>query len=377
MAGFYIHIPFCRKVCYYCDFHFVASLKSKDNVLKAIIKEIELRSNDWKNETFETIYFGGGTPSILSIEEIVQISKIIRDNYNIKSYPEFTLEANPDDLTRNYLQSLKQNTDVNRLSIGIQSFNDDILKYMNRRHTDLQAIESVKNAQKAGFENITIDLIYGVPGLQNKEWESTVHASLDLKIQHLAAYHLSIEPKTVFGVMQKQKKMNPVAEEISLAQYKFLVDKMREAGYEHYEISNFAHNKMYSKHNTSYWKNVPYIGIGPSAHSFDGNKRRWNISNNSQYSNCLLNSFENYFEEENLTTDEKFNDYILTSLRTMWGANLDYINENYGKKYSDYCKSVLSKREIAKDVEVYSQNFRIKEKSWLIADYLMSEFFMV
>lgn len=377
MAGFYIHIPFCRKVCYYCDFHFVASLKSKDRVLEAIKKEIEHRSTEWKSVSFDTIYFGGGTPSVLSIDEINNLTKTIFDNYTLAQKPEFTFEANPDDLSPEYLQNLKNNTEINRLSIGIQSFNDKILQFMNRRHNSAQAIDSVIHSQKAGFENITIDLIYGVPGLDNIEWEKAIQTFLNFGINHLAAYHLSIEPKTVFGVMQKKNKIRPVNEDISLIQYRLLADKLKTAGFEHYEISNFAKPGRYSKHNTSYWQNIPYIGIGPSAHSYNGNLRRWNVSNNTQYCNSILDSDGTFFEEEILTPDEKFNDYILTSLRTMWGASLAKIENDFGAKYSDYCISILEKPQLKDHINIEGQKFKISENSWLIADNLMSEFFMV
>jgi oxygen-independent coproporphyrinogen-3 oxidase len=377
MAGFYIHIPFCSRVCYYCDFHFVASLKSKETVVAAIKKEIADRSKEWKNETFQTIYFGGGTPSILSVDEIISIIKIIDNNYTIEGLEEFTLEANPDDLTFEYLKKLKEETGISRLSIGIQSFDDKILKFLNRRHTGIQAVDSVKNALKAGFENITIDIIYGIPGLDNITFEKDLNTFLSLEIPHLSAYHLSIEPKTVFGVMQKRNQLKAVDENLSTQQYTFLTETLTKKHFEHYEISNFAKSGMYSKHNTAYWKNIPYVGIGPSAHSFDGDKRRWNIANNTAYSRSLSNSSQEYYQEEKLTPDEKYNDYILTSLRTMWGANLDYINKTFGDKYLNYCLSILSKKEIVKDLIVKNQNFRINESSWLIADYLMSEFFMV
>lgn len=377
MAGFYIHIPFCKKVCYYCDFHFVASLKYKQNVIDALKLEITRRSSEWKDFTFDTIYIGGGTPSILSINEIQDIINLVYDNYKIGTNPEVTLEANPDDLSAEYLSLLKKHTPINRLSIGIQSFDNNILMFLNRRHNGQQAIDAVRNANTVGFENITVDLIYGIPGLDNIKLKNDLQTFSSLNIPHLSAYHLSIEPKTVFGVMQKRNKLKPIDENDSTDQYKILTGFMSMAGFEHYEISNFAKDKRYSRHNTSYWSNVPYIGTGPSAHSFNGKTRRWNISNNTLYSNSLTQQLNNFFEEEELTTDEKYNDYILTSLRTMWGANLNKIETAFGKKYSGYCIATFEKPVIKENLITDGQNFRISEKGWFIADYLMSEFFMV
>ncbi|MBN2486540.1 MAG: radical SAM family heme chaperone HemW [Bacteroidales bacterium] len=377
MAGFYVHIPFCRKVCYYCDFHFVAGLKAKSRVLDAMHNETEQRKNDWQEHQFETIYFGGGTPSVLSIDEIKALCETIFKNYNFSESPEFTIEANPDDLTPAYLRALKSETSINRLSIGIQSFNDNILKFLNRRHSGKQAIDSVNRARDAGFDNITIDLIYGIPGLTNAEWEKALVTFLGLGIKHLAAYHLAIEPKTVFGVWQKKNRIAPVSDNVSVQQYKMLTGILAEAGFEHYEISNFAAGKMYSKHNTAYWQNIPYIGIGPSAHSYNKNVRRWNLPNNTLYSNCLTDKPDRYFEEENLSTDERFNDYILTSLRTMWGASLEKIENDFGRNYSEWCHETLANKAVKDNIVIQGRNFRIPESSWLIADRIMEAFFRV
>jgi oxygen-independent coproporphyrinogen-3 oxidase len=377
MAGFYIHIPFCRKVCYYCDFHFTASLKNKNKVLEAIKTEIIRRSNDWKNTTFDTFYFGGGTPSILSIDEIVSVTDLVFKMYKFSDNPEFTIEANPDDLSKEYLSGLKQRTKVNRLSIGIQTFNNDLLKYLNRRHSGMQAIESVKDAQLTGIENITIDLIYGIPGMENSMLQNDLDTFIGLEIPHLSAYHLSIEPKTVFGVMQKRNQIKPVNEEISMQQYGLVTQTLKKNGYEHYEISNFAKNSMYSKHNTSYWNDQYYIGIGPSAHSYNGLQRRWNISDNSQYTNALLSDDNTYFDEEVLTKQEKYNDYILTSLRTKWGADLTIIEKNFGIAYADHFQNIYTKKEMSKNFITDGYVFRLSETGWFIADYIMSEFFWV
>ena len=377
MAGLYIHIPFCKKACYYCDFHFVANLKNMNSVINSIITEIEQRSYEWKDFNFDTIYFGGGTPSVLRINDIETIVNAIYKNYNIAPNPEFTFETNPDDLTLEYLKSLSNYTPINRLSIGIQSFQDDILKFLNRRHDGKQAIESIKNARLSGFENITIDLIYGIPGLGNENWKKNVMVPVELELPHLSSYHLSIEPKTVFGVMQKKHKLNPVNEECSIEQYNILIETLNVAGFEHYEISNFAKNNQYSKHNSSYWKNIPYIGIGPSAHSYDGNSRRWNISNNTIYSQSKTNSNSSIFETEILTQTDMFNDYILTRLRTVWGADLTEIRTAFGEEFVFHCENTLKKKGIQESIIRNGDSFKIDEKNWLIADYIMREFLVV
>lgn len=376
MAGLYIHIPFCRKACYYCDFHFVASLKDKNSLIKALIKEIELRRTEWSNFNFDTIYFGGGTPSVLEIDEIVSITNAIYSNYNINPEIEFTLEANPDDLNPEYLEKLKKETKINRFSLGVQSFNDNILKYLNRQHNAQQAIDSILNIKKAGFESITLDLIYGIPGLENEEWLKNLQIFNELGITHLSAYHLAIEPKTVFAVWQKRGKFNQVEEEHSLLHYEILTAFAVENGFDHYEISNFAKNNQYSKHNTSYWKGTPYLGIGPSAHSYN-KLRRWNIANNSKYIDSVLNNHEDYFENEKLSKNEMFNDYILTSLRTKWGVDFNVIKEKFGEEFYIHCIKTIEKVDARDRITLNKSGFRLSEKGWFIADYLMSEFFIV
>lgn len=377
MAGFYIHIPYCKKACYYCDFHFVASLKNKNDMINALVKEIITRRTEWESESFDTIYFGGGTPSILAVDEIRKISNVIFENYSVNANMEFTIEANPDDLTVQYLDELKQKTRVNRFSLGVQSFDDSILKFLNRRHNSKQAVECVINAKKTGFDNFTLDLIYGIPGLSVELWKNSLDIFHKLDIPHFSAYHLMIEPKTVFAVWQKQGKFHPMDEDESLRHYNTLISFAKETGYDHYEISNFARNGIYSRHNTSYWKDIPYIGIGPSAHSFNKGIRRWNISNNSKYTISLMNNQKNYFEYENLTVNEKFNDYMLTSLRTKWGADIEYIKKNFGEEFMVHCMQVMQKFKEKDKIVLNKNNISLTEQGWFIADYLMSEFFMV
>jgi oxygen-independent coproporphyrinogen-3 oxidase len=377
MAGLYIHIPFCKKACYYCDFHSVASLKDKSELLQALRKELILRKEEWISHTFDTIYFGGGTPTVLSVEEIQQLILTIFENYTFENNLEFTIEANPDDLSSSYLDNLRKKTPVNRLSIGIQSFHDGILKFLNRRHNSTQALESIIHAKNAGFTNITVDLIYGIPGLTETEWKKTLNLFFSLNINHLSAYHLGIEPKTVFSVWQKKGKFIPIKEEESIKQYETLITTMKQNEFQHYEISNFAKNKQFSKHNTSYWNSVPYLGIGPSAHSYVNNQRRWNISNNSKYIVSILNNRNDYFEQETLSLQDQFNDYILTSLRTSQGLNISYIRDNFGTKHYNHCLNVYRRMKESNNIILDNEKLYISEKGWFVSDYLISEFFII
>lgn len=375
MAGFYIHIPFCKEVCYYCDFHFVATLKYKDQMVEAMLKEIELRSKSWNHEEFQTLYFGGGTPSVLSIDEINRLVTKIFERYNFSSTIEFTLEANPDDLTPDYLKSLKKSTPVNRLSIGTQSFRDVDLKTMNRRHTGEEAYSSIKNAQDIGFSNLNIDLIYGVPGLTDAAWEENISKFLALDIPHLSAYHLTFEPKTVFDHLRKKNKLHPVKDDISQSQYKTLISSLKRNGFQHYEISNFAKEGYYSNHNTNYWLGASYIGIGPSAHSFDGKQRSWNVSNNTKYCKDILAENNSFYTLEDLSISDQFNEYILTSLRTHWGVNIEFIAQRFGERFTNHLLNTIHKFNEGEHYEKTDIGFKLSEKGWLIADYIMRELF--
>jgi oxygen-independent coproporphyrinogen-3 oxidase len=376
MAGFYIHIPFCKKVCYYCDFHFVATLKYKDDMLDAMHEEIRSRASLWKSFTFSTLYFGGGTPSVLSVDEINRLEEEIRKHYNFKENIEYTLEANPDDLTTEYLKNLKQHTEINRLSIGTQSFHNRDLKLMNRRHNGEEAYSSIARAMQHGFTNLNIDLIYGVPGLSDSDWEANIARFIELKAPHLSAYHLTFEPKTVFDHMRKKNKLKPVNEEISQQHYAILVEQLKNNGYEHYEVSNFALEGYRSQHNTNYWKNKPYIGIGPSAHSFIGNQRTWNIANNTKYCEALFSGNSNYITREELSPTTHYNEYVITSLRTAWGFDQYYVNEHIGIDFIEHTNSVLSKFKEGEHFVYTEKGFALTEKGWLISDYIMREFML-
>jgi oxygen-independent coproporphyrinogen-3 oxidase len=325
MAGIYIHIPFCKQACHYCDFHFSTSLTYKDELIQALLKEIRLQKDFLGGETIETIYFGGGTPSLLKSEEVNLLINTITDIHTVSSDSEITLEANPDDLSPQKVKELKQ-TPVNRFSIGIQSFFDDDLTWMNRVHRSTEAEASVKRAQDAGFENITVDLIYGYPLLTDQKWKYNLDKVFDLRIPHISSYSMTVEPKTALASFIKKKKQSPMSEEQSAEQFIQLMEAMALHGFEHYEISNFCLPGQYSRHNTNYWKGVKYLGIGPSAHSYDGEKRQWNVANNAQYLQAL-DKKTIPAEIEILTEANRLNEYIMTSLRTQWGLHLNQLNQ--------------------------------------------------
>lgn len=324
MAGIYIHIPFCKQACHYCDFHFSTSLAYKDDLLKALLREIGLQKDYLNNETVETIYFGGGTPSLLSGEEINAIIDAITNIHTVSAGAEITLEANPDDLDAAKIKALRQ-TPVNRFSIGVQSFFDEDLIWMNRANRSAEAESSIKRAQDAGFENITADLIYGYPLLTDQKWKANLDKLFGLQIPHISAYSMTVEPRTALASLIQKKKQPPMSDEQSAAQFIYMMDTMQQHGFEHYEISNFCKPGHYSKHNTNYWKGVKYLGIGPSAHSYDGEGRQWNIGNNAKYIQSLNNGLIPA-EKEVLSENDRLNEYIMTSLRTIWGLELDKLN---------------------------------------------------
>jgi oxygen-independent coproporphyrinogen III oxidase len=374
MIGLYIHIPFCKKVCYYCDFHFTVSLKKKEQLIEAIIKEIDLRKDYAGTSHIDTIYFGGGTPSILNFREIGKILNQIHKNFTIDKNSEITIEVNPDDLETAYLFELK-NLGFNRLSIGIQSFFDEELKWMNRRHNATQAEYSIKLSQDAGFQNINIDLIYGIPGLSNERWLQNLEVFFSHNIPHLSAYHLTIEPKTVFGYQKRKGYLTEVSEEASLSSYDILIKTTKAHNYEHYEVSNFCRNGYYSRHNTNYWMQGKYLGIGPSAHSFNGSSRQWNVSVNSKYIEAV-NKGEIFYEIENLTESEQFNDYLLTGLRTIWGIDMEIIEKKFGKKYTEYLQNILVKYHETDYLNVSGNKIRLTEKGMFVSDSIISGLFL-
>src|SRR5664279_3802549 len=330
MAGIYIHIPFCKKLCFYCDFYHIISLKDNSGFIDALLKEATLRKEYLDNEKVSTIYFGGGTPSVFSIGEIGMIIDKIRKLFNVDDDCEITIELNPDDVTPLYLASLKQ-FNVNRISLGIHSWRDSDLKMLNRRHDSAQAVKALNDTLDTGFRNVTIDLIYGIPGLGLKAWESNLDFSFSFDIKHLSAYHLTFEKGTVFGKMLEKGLIAEIEEEESISLFNVLIEKSEGAGFIQYEISNFGKPGYFSIHNSNYWKQVNYIGLGPSAHSFNGYSRQWNIKDVKGYIKAI-NTGKGFFESEELDIKTRFNEYIMTSLRTMWGIDLEYVEKMFEKE---------------------------------------------
>lgn len=324
MAGIYIHIPFCKQACHYCDFHFSTSLKYKDELLQALIKEITLQHNYLESETIETIYFGGGTPSLLSADELKLLISTITGLYTVAASAEITIEANPDDLDKAKIQAFRE-SEINRFSIGIQSFFDEDLAWMNRVHRGNEAEAAVKRVQDAGFENLTVDLIYGYPLLSDEKWKYNLDKVFELGVPHVSSYSMTVEPQTALASFINKKNQPAMDDKQSAAQFTFMMNAMDLHGFEHYEISNFSKPGKHSRHNANYWKGIKYLGIGPSAHSYNGVSRQWNIANNAQYiQSVALNKLP--AEMEVLTETNRLNEYIMTSLRTIWGLDLDKLN---------------------------------------------------
>ena len=340
MAGIYIHIPFCKQACHYCDFHFSTSLKKKDEMVLALAKEIALRKSEFKDEVVETIYFGGGTPSILEIADIRLLIDTVCQNYKVIENPEITVEANPDDLTETRIIELFNNR-VNRLSIGIQSFFEDDLKLMNRAHNSEEAQKCLEIATRY-FDNISIDLIYGMPNMSNEKWLQNIEIALSYNIPHISSYALTVEPKTALHTFIQKGIIPQLDDDKAQEHFHLLVDKLEENGFIHYELSNFGKENYFSKNNSSYWLGKKYLGIGPSAHSYDGISRSWNVSNNTLYLKSLA---ENKLpsETEKLTKTDRYNEYVMTGLRTIWGISLKRIETEFGKTYLDYLNQQTEK----------------------------------
>lgn len=332
MAGIYIHIPFCKQACHYCDFHFSTSLRKKPELVQALCKELQLR-NEEIQEPIETIYLGGGTPSLLDQAELEVLFQTITQHYNLATNPEVTLEANPDDLSPDKIKMLAASP-VNRLSIGIQSFFDADLKLMNRAHNSKEALQSILEARKY-FNNISIDLIYGIPGMDLARWQENLDKALALDVPHISSYALTVEPRTALKKLIEKGKIAPVDEELAKTHYERMVAFLDEAGYVNYEFSNFGRDGYFSKNNTAYWFSKPYLGIGPSAHSFNGTNRQWNISNNTLYIKAI-DKAELPLETENLTTTDRYNELVMTRLRTQWGIDLREVADDLGPAYLKY-----------------------------------------
>ncbi len=372
MAGLYIHIPFCKQACHYCDFHFSTSQDYRAEMCEAIATEIEIQANYLPGELIETIYWGGGTPSLLSARELATIFNAIHKHFSVHGKAEVTLEANPDDLTKQKLREL-QVANINRLSIGIQSFDNSTLQFFNRAHTRDDAIRCVADARDVGFANLSLDLIYSIPGRANVVWENDLVQLTKLQPEHVSAYSLTIEDKTVFGKWQKTGKINPIIEAKSVSDFELLIQHLDAGGYEHYEISNFSHPGFVSKHNSNYWRQQSYLGVGPSAHSYNGVSRQFNVSNNHHYMKALGDG-RVPFEQEVLTRENKINEYIFTSLRTIWGCDLMYLKSAY--EYSLENSPALNKTIELQLAVVKDHVVTLTPKGKLLADQIAIDLFV-
>lgn len=373
MSGVYIHIPFCKQQCHYCDFHFSTSLKNKDDLLDAIVSEMKIRTPFLEGTKIRTIYFGGGTPSILSSDEINKLFDHLSNQFDLSDVSEITIEANPDDLTLEKIKAISK-TPINRFSIGIQSFQKADLEYMNRAHNVEQAKTSIKNVQDAGWENLTIDLIYGTPTLNNDMWIENMQHVINFNIPHLSAYGLTVEEKTPLFHAIKTGKQKKLDEPKSKTQFEMLMNFMPENGLEQYEISNFAKKGFEAKHNGSYWTDDIYLGLGPSAHSFDGNRRLWNVSNNGKYIKSLQKQ-KLPLEFEELSEVQRYNEYILTALRTKNGVNFNYIKSRFSPFLVDFFCFSIEKWLFTGEIIKYEEIYTLSKKGKLIADWLSSDLF--
>jgi oxygen-independent coproporphyrinogen III oxidase len=374
LAGIYLHIPFCKQACSYCNFHFTTSLHYKDDLVKALAKEIELEKDYPAGEEINTIYFGGGTPSILKIEDLSLMMEGIRRHYKVGGEAEITLEANPDDITRDKVRGWKD-LGVNRLSIGIQSFFEEELKWMNRAHTAAHAKQCIEIANTEGISNLSIDLIYGSPLLSDKMWEENVKTAIEYNIPHLSCYALTVEEKTPLHKQIESQAKEKVDEEKQGRQFLLLMDWLKLAGYEHYEVSNFSKPGCRSRHNSSYWKGEKYLGVGPSAHSYNGTERRWNVYNNTVYIKGIIEGTPGR-EVEVLTTEQKFNEYVMISLRTIEGMSIDEIERGWGSEWRDFVKMMMTKYVEQGLVAAKDNRFQLTREGMLFADGIASDLFV-
>lgn len=375
MAGIYIHIPYCKKICSYCDFYKVITPADKSFFLTTIIKEADQRRNYLEGESVSTIYLGGGTPSVLSAGEIKGTIEKLKEIFPTDENCEITAELNPDDVDPAYLKGLKEGG-INRISLGIQSWRDEDLKFLNRRHDSGQAERALRDSLDTGFENVTIDLIYGLPGLSSAAWEKNLEKSLSFDIKHISAYHLTIEPGTVLGKLKSQGHLSEIDEEESNNQFNILIEATESVGFIQYEISNFGREGYFSKHNTNYWKQVDYIGLGPSAHSFNNYSRQWNIRDLKKYL-AAVNAGKPFFESEELGMRTRFNEYIMTSLRTMWGVDLAYVEKVFEKEGYDYIMNMAGKFIDYGMMKQENNSLVLTTQGKMISDNIISEFMMV
>ncbi|MFV8332031.1 radical SAM family heme chaperone HemW [Flavobacterium sp. GSP14] len=372
MSGIYIHIPFCKQACHYCDFHFSTSMKKKEEMVLAIANEIQMRKSEFDNQEVETIYFGGGTPSVLNSDEINFLIEEVYKNYSVSENPEITLEANPDDLSSERIIELSKSK-INRLSIGIQSFFEDDLQLMNRAHNSVEAKKCLEEATQY-FDNISLDLIYGIPGMSNEKWKQNIETALSFGIPHISSYSLTVEPKTALNKLIQTGKIAAPKDEVAQEHFAVLVETLEASDFIHYELSNFGKANYFSKNNSAYWLGKKYLGIGPSAHSYDGISRSWNVSNNVLYLKSIQeNKLPN--EIEILSITDRYNEYIMTGLRTIWGVSLDRIETEYGMEYLNYLNKQV--RKFLEDDLVFIENNILKPtaKGKFLTDGIASDLF--
>jgi oxygen-independent coproporphyrinogen-3 oxidase len=374
MSGIYIHIPFCKQACHYCDFHFSTTMGKKEAMVAALCTELELRKNEFANEMVETIYFGGGTPSVLSTSELEQILSSVYANYAVIERPEITLEANPDDLSEEKIIELAASP-INRLSIGIQSFYEEDLKLMNRAHNAHEAEKCIQIATTY-FKNISIDLIYGMPNMSNERWRLNINRAISYGIPHISSYALTVEPKTALANFVEKGLVTPASDEVTQEHFTILNDTLTAAGYACYEISNFGKPGYFSKNNSAYWLQKKYIGIGPSAHSFDGVRRGWNINNNPKYIKTIELG-ELPMEVEILSATDKYNEYVMTGLRTIWGVSVTKITTEFGIKYKEYL--LMQADRYVKEQLLYldKETLLTTQKGKFLADGIAADLFMI
>jgi len=372
----YIHIPFCKQKCSYCNFHFSTSLNFKDEMLAAMKKEIFLRKDELQNKNLQSLYFGGGTPSILSVDEIRFLIDEVLKYFSFSSDIEVTLEANPDDLDKNFLKGLSKSP-VNRLSIGTQSFFDEDLRLMNRAHNASDAEGSIKRAQDFGFENLSIDLIYGSPTSNLEIWKENLNKTIALEVPHISSYALTVEPKTALNDWILKGKVTSPKEEEQNKEFYYMIDFLKEHGFDHYEVSNFAKPGFYSRHNSAYWKYQEYLGIGPSAHSYNGfDVRSWNIANNQQYIKKLSSNLLAK-ETEILSSQDQFNEMIMIGLRTIWGVDLESLKNKFPENILERFKKDIQQKIDQNILIIEKNHMKIPEKHWFMADGIASDLFQV
>lgn len=374
MSGIYIHIPFCKQACHYCDFHFSTSLKKKEEMVMALVKEIQMRKMELEKEQIETIYFGGGTPSILSLKEIQVLIDAVYENFNVTESPEITLEANPDDLDDDTIIQLA-NSPVNRLSIGIQSFFEEDLKLMNRAHNAMEAKRCLQTATQY-FDNISLDLIYGMPNMSNEKWLQNVQTALSFGVPHISSYALTVEPKTALKKLIEKKVVEAPKDEVAQEHFLVLIEELEKNGFIHYELSNFGKPTYFSKNNTAYWLGKKYIGIGPSAHSYNGKERSWNVANNALYLKAIQeNNLPN--EIEVLTKTDRYNEYIMTGLRTIWGVSLKRVEFEYGERYLLYLLEQSKKYIHSEHLQIEADVLTTTKKGKFLSDGIASDLFLL